>query len=186
MPDNEKYWQVFDRDKKIEDFMQFKNEFELHSSDSDYDIDCGEENFLGEEEPFLELVNINLLTSKLKNKIELNAELEIEELETLHSKDESFPSSLAPLEELFDFNDVARKPKPEPIETEVEECNIGNELKLKMIELSKTLPAHIKLKYIELFKQFPDVFVWSYEDLKSYDTEIIQNPSQRKPKTIQT
>ena len=27
IPDNEKYWQVFDGDKQIEDFMQFRNEF---------------------------------------------------------------------------------------------------------------------------------------------------------------
>ena len=152
MPDNEKYWQVFDGDKQIEDFMQFINEFELNSSDSDYDTDCSEENFLGEEEPSLELININFLTNKLKNKKELNAELETEDLGTLHSKYESFPSGLAPLEELFDFNDVARKPKLEPVETEVEECNIGNELKPMMIKPSKTLPAHIKLKYIEPFK----------------------------------
>ena len=80
-----------------------------------------------------------------------------------------------PLEELFGFNDVAKKPKLEPVETEVEECNIGSELKPKMIKLSKNLPAHIKLKYIELFKDFSDVFAWSYEDLKSYDTKIIQH-----------
>ena len=43
-----------------------------------------------------------------------------------------------------------------------------------MIKMSKTLPAHIKLKYIELFKEFSDVFAWSYEDLNSYDIEIIQ------------
>ena len=61
------------------------------------------------------------------------------------------------------------------ITAEVEECNIGSELKPKMIKLSKTLPAHIKIKYIELFKEFSDVFAWSYEDLKSYDTEIIQH-----------
>ena len=85
------------------------------------------------------------------------------------------PKGLAPLEELFDFNDVAKKPKLVPIETEVEECNIGSELKPMMIKLSKTLPAHIKLKYIELFKEFSDVFAWIYEDLKSYDTEIIQH-----------
>ena len=83
------------------------------------------------------------------------------------------PSGLAPLEELFDFNDVANKPKLEPVETEVEECNIGSEETRKMIKLSKTLPARIKLKYIELFKEFSDVFAWSYEDLKSHDTEII-------------
>ena len=38
--DNEKYWQVFDGDKQIEDFLQFINEFELPSSDSDYEDDC--------------------------------------------------------------------------------------------------------------------------------------------------
>ena len=175
VPDNENYWQVFDNDKQIEDFMQFRNEFELHSSNSDYDTNCSEENFLGEEEPSPEPVNINLWSRKLKNKTELDAELETDESKTLHSKDESLPSSLAPLEELFDLNDVAKKPKLEPIEAEVEECNIGSELKPMMIKLSKNLSAHIKLKYIELFKYFSDVFAWSYEDLKSYDTEIIQH-----------
>ena len=47
-----------------------------------------------------------------------------------------------------------KKPKLEPIETEVEECNIGSEQKPKMIKLSKTLPTHIKLKYIELLRNF--------------------------------
>ena len=76
---------------------------------------------------------------------------------------------------MFDFNDVARKPKLEPVETEVEESNISSKEKPKMIKLSKTLLAHIKFKYIELFKEFYDVFACSYEDLKSYDTEIIQH-----------
>ena len=68
------------------------------------------------------------------------------------------PKGLVPLEELFDFNDVAKKPKLEPVESEVKECNIGNQLEPNMIKLSKTLLAHIKLKYIELFKEFSDVF----------------------------
>ena len=71
---------MFDGDKQIEDFMQFRNDFELHSSDLDYDTDCSEENFLGEEESSLELVNINFLTKKLENKTEFNAELETEDL----------------------------------------------------------------------------------------------------------
>ena len=70
---------------------------------------------------------------------------------------------------------MAKKPKLEPVDTEVEECSIGSEEKPKMIKLSKNFPAHIKLKYIELFKEFSDVFAWSYKDLKSYDTEIIQH-----------
>ena len=96
--------------------------------------------------------------------------MENEDVEVLQSKDQSLPKGLVPLEELFDLNDVAKQPKLEPIESEVEECNIGSEEKPKIIKLSKTLPAHIKLKYIELFKEFFDVFAWSYEDLKSYDT----------------
>ena len=51
VPDNKKYWQAFDGDKQIEDFLQSRNEFELPSSDSDYEDDCStEENLLDEEE----------------------------------------------------------------------------------------------------------------------------------------
>ena len=68
---------------------------------------------------------------------------------------------------------MANKPKLEPVETKVEECNIGSEERPKMIKMFKNLPTHIKLKYIEMFKEFSDVCAWSYEDLKSYDTKII-------------
>ena len=44
-----------------------------------------------------------------------------------------------------------------------------------MVKLSKSLHPEQKLKYIELFKEFSDVFAWSYEDLKAYDTSIIQH-----------
>ena len=44
-----------------------------------------------------------------------------------------------------------------------------------MIKLSKPLPQEEKVKYISLFKELQDVFAWSYEDLKSYDTSIIQH-----------
>ena len=77
--------------------------------------------------------------------------------------------------DLFDSNDVARKPKMEPLRSDIEECNIGTKLKPKMIKLSKALPQQEKEKYIALFKEFQDVFAWSYEDLKSYDTNIIQH-----------
>ena len=41
--------------------------------------------------------------------------------------------------------------------------------------MSKILPQQEKDKYIELLKEYQDVFAWSYEDLKSYDTNIIQH-----------
>lgn len=76
---------------------------------------------------------------------------------------------------MFDFNDVSKKPKIEPIGVAIEEHNIGAEQEPKMIKPSKYLPSTGKLKYIELFKEFIDNFAWSYEDLKSYDTGIIQH-----------
>ena len=34
---------------------------------------------------------------------------------------------------------------------------------------------------MDLFKEFQDVFAWSYEDLKSYDTTVIQHTIPLKP-----
>ena len=44
-----------------------------------------------------------------------------------------------------------------------------------MIKLEKSLPTEMKEKYIDLLKEFIDVFAWSYEDLRAYDTSIIQH-----------
>jgi hypothetical protein len=85
------------------------------------------------------------------------------------------PRGLVSLEDLFDFNDVAKKPKIEASGKEVEECNIGTKENPDVIKLSKSLPPEQKRKYIELFKEYIDVFAWGYEDLKSYDRSIIQH-----------
>jgi hypothetical protein len=81
----------------------------------------------------------------------------------LQLKNNIFPRGLVPLEELFDFNDVAKNPNIEASGKEVEECNIGIEGKPKMIKVSKSLPLEKKHKYIELFKEYVDVFSWGYE-----------------------
>jgi hypothetical protein len=93
----------------------------------------------------------------------------------LQPKNNILPRGLVPLEEIFDFNDVAKNTKIEPTGKDIEECNIGTNEKPKMMKLSKSLHLDQKQKYIELFKEFVDVFSWSYEDLKSYDTSIIHH-----------
>jgi hypothetical protein len=45
----------------------------------------------------------------------------------------------------------------------------------KIVKLSKTLSLEVKQYYIKLMKDFPDVFSWSYDDLKVYDTKVIQH-----------
>ena len=91
----------------------------------------------------------------------------------MNLKDNFLPKGLAPLEDLFGSNDVIRKPKMEPLRSDIQNCNIGTKEYPKLIKVSKTLPPAEKLKYISLFTESQDVSTWSYEDLKSYDTSII-------------
>jgi hypothetical protein len=79
------------------------------------------------------------------------------------------------LEKIFDNNDVARSLKTTVNEGDFEYCNIGTQENPKRIKLSRTLSPKVKEKYINLMKEFLDVFSWSYEDLKFYDTSIIQH-----------
>ena len=90
-------------------------------------------------------------------------------------KNNSIPKGLIPLEDFFDENDVARNMKVIPNSDGVEDYNIGTNANPKIIMLSKALDSKNKHKYITLMKEFLDVFAWSYEDLKEYDTSIIQH-----------
>ena len=81
---------------------------------------------------------------------------------------------------MFDPNDIPKKPKMEPLKVDIEEYNLGTRDNPKWIKLSKSLPPDRKLKYVELMREFQDVFTWSYEDLKSYDTSIIQHTIRLK------
>ena len=98
-----------------------------------------------------------------------------EETKVINLKDNFLPKRVIPLEYLFVSNDVPRKPKMEPVRSDIEEYNIGTDESPKMIKLSKSLPPTEKMKYIELLKEFSDGFAWGYEDLKSYNTNIIQH-----------
>ena len=75
-----------------------------------------------------------------------------DEWKVLKLKENFLPKGLASLEDIFYSNDVSRKPKMEPLRSNIEECNIGTEEKPKLIKLSKALPPEEKLKYIILLK----------------------------------
>ena len=79
-------------------------------------------------------------------------EITSEETEVINLKDNFLPKGLTPLEDLFDSNDVLRKPKMEPSSSDIEECNIGTDENPKLIKLSKSLTPTEKVKYIELLK----------------------------------
>ena len=58
----------------------------------------------------------------------------------IHLKDNHLPKGLTYLEDLFDSNDIPKKPKMQPLKADIEEYNLGTEDNPKMIKLSKSLP----------------------------------------------
>ena len=109
IPDNTKYWQVFEDDMQIKIFLELSGEFvntliDDESADSENLLDVE-----GNEEGIVE-------TEKLR--ISLGGK-DIVQLKSNH-----IPRGLIPLEKLFDHNDVARYPQMKPIEDVVEEKNI--------------------------------------------------------------
>ena len=76
---------------------------------------------------------------------------------------------------MFDQNDVARTPRVAPTEIEVEDFNIGIVVDPKFIKISNNLPQKARGGYLALLKKYSKVFAWKYEDLKVYDTSVIQH-----------
>lgn len=178
--DNVKNWQVFDNDAQINNFLTLKENFSstniyMDVVDDIDQIDKIETNISAEN-----ATQIFHPTKFTKKKLQELKEIDIDEaiggeFEVIDLKDNYLPTGLTPLEDFFDSNDILKKPKMQPLNADIEDCNIGTKEIPKMIKLSNTLPPDQKLKYVELFKEFQDVFAWSYEDLKSYDTSAIQH-----------
>ena len=82
---------------------------------------------------------------------------------------------------------MAKIPRVDPRDDEVEECNIGIEKDPKVIKISKNLTKESKEKYIKLMKESYDVFAWTYDDLKFYDPDVIQHtiPIQKNAKPFE-
>jgi hypothetical protein len=59
--------------------------------------------------------------------------------------------------------------------------NLGTTENPKNINLGKSLSPEEKKSYLKLFKEYQDVFAWSYQDLKTYDTRIIQHTIPLRP-----
>ena len=54
------------------------------------------------------------------------------------------------------------------------ECDIGSAEQPRMVKIYKALTAEQRNRYIKLLKEHVDVFAWSYEELRTYDTGITQ------------
>jgi hypothetical protein len=62
-----------------------------------------------------------------------------------------------------------------------ETINLGTSGNPKNVNLSKTISKYERKAYLKLFRHYQDFFAWSYRDLKTYDTRIIQHTIPLKP-----
>ena len=134
---------MFDSNKHIDDFLKLENDFDIPISETSHKENC----LYIEQIPEVEMTytaDINHYKNPFEAEITDNAHQEY--LEVLQCKNDKIPRGLTPLEHLFYFNDIARKSRMEPVETNVEEHNIGSPVEPKMIKLSNTLPSQIKFQ----------------------------------------
>jgi hypothetical protein len=64
-----------------------------------------------------------------------------------------------------------------------ETINLGTRDNPQNINLGKGCSEHERFTFIKLFKEFKDVFAWTYDDLKTFDPNIIQHVIPMKPQT---
>ena len=94
------------------------------------------------------------------------------------------PRALVPLEELFDHNDIPFKPAKREQDLAIQEKNVGIQIHPKVINMSTELTVDQRSKFCSLIKEFADVFSWEYNDLKTYETNIIQHRIPLEKDTI--
>ena len=125
IPDNSKYWQVFEDDMQIQRFLELSEEF------VNTPIDTKNENDESTQEDE-ELEEEGNSTEKLKGTLGGK--------DIIQLKNNFIPRGLIPLENIFDQNDVAKNPKVKPVDDAIEDQNIGTKENPKIVNLSKKLP----------------------------------------------
>ena len=113
--DNVKNWQVFDNDNQINNFLTLEEEFSSTNIDGDTVSEFDPANHI---ETYILAENetqILHLTKFTKEEIQDLKETDVDEIiegeyEIINLKDNHLPKGLTPLEDLFDFNDIPKKP----------------------------------------------------------------------------
>jgi ribonuclease HI len=97
------------------------------------------------------------------------------------------PKSVVRLEKFYDFEDKFKKKvncKTNSSLLDYEKVNLGTNENPQYINLGLVCSKQEKDACIKLFKEFKDVFAWTYEDLKTFDPNIIQHVIPMKPQTL--
>jgi hypothetical protein len=93
-------------------------------------------------------------------------------------KAHTIPRGISNLESLFDLKDHFKGPINAKTGSSCplhEIVNLGTPENPKNVNLDKTMSKEERKAYLKLFRQYQNVFTWSYKDLKTYATRIIQH-----------
>jgi len=82
------------------------------------------------------------------------------------------PKSIFNLEDLYD---LPTNSKLQSSTLRFELIDLGTDLKPQNINIGLGLTSDEKSTFIRLLKRYKNVFAWNYEDLKTYDTSVIQH-----------
>ena len=130
VPNNVKDWQVFENDAQINNFLTLEHEFSNINIDTDA-MTVSQQKTTENQQENQQILNAAIAQQILKPTIFDNENIEqlkqtqVEEIDKTEAKiidlkDNFLLAGLTLLEDMFDSNDVPRKPKLQPINTEIE------------------------------------------------------------------
>jgi len=93
----------------------------------------------------------------------------------LEIKTNHIPRVLVPLERLLERTDTTVSPEKQTHQAAVSEFNIDTEKEPKFVKLSKSLSNEERKIYLDLMKEFKYIFSWSYEELRTFHTNVMQH-----------
>lgn len=105
-------------------------------------------------------------------------------------KGNPLPKGVVTLEKLFDLHNRFRGPPNTKTHSSTllhEQINLNTESDPKYVNLGMGCTPEERQVFISLFRRYRDVFAWTYDDLKTYDTQIIQHviPTKEGAKPFQ-
>jgi hypothetical protein len=160
MPNNISSWKVFEGDEKIINFLTNQENFK----DLAIDNEIFQEQLV-ETDPHVQRAETDQSTDKPR----------------FHT----IPKGVANLENLFYERERFKGSTNTKIGSSCpmyETINLGTPENPKNINLGKTVSKEERKSYLKLFREYQYVFAWSYRDLKTYETCIIQHTIPLKPR----
>ena len=151
VPNNITNWRVFDDDQQIINFLHMKDMFQ------------------------------DVIIDEIQHEQDLNdtSSNELDKLrEQLFDKVQSTLESILRMEKFYDFQDKFKKAvncKTNSSSMSFEVINLGTKENPQNVNLGSDCTKEERIAFIRLLKEYKDIFAWTYDDLKTFDPNIMQH-----------